>query len=503
MSSNSRGSRSSQEADDRPTGRITEEMTYSSLPPLRGIRRRRRRSTRSLASSPSQSPSTTDDDHPGLRPNRSRTSRSLFQDHRLPPPDSPIKLNNAHHHLLDPLQPTPPNHFLPRFPSSFDLILWPFKLILWTFKLILSIILPHSFAVLLPPSLLLIFLYLLAISFTRLNLIDSIRSLSAWIPSSLPLPSPIVYLYCSLPRAPFCNDRPSKTPSNSNRLAQIARTVTGTARRASDIFESVLRLSDPNDLGLHQAEILELGYAVRWSTDLLDRELLSDGLAELGDLTRELKDRLIDLNGQGLNTFSFIAYEFSRLGDLIDWVRSGKKHYTPETISRNLDILFNHLSAELKRLLNTIESLIPLAFRSTNLGIQISERLHREHYQLASKRSNQALWKKLLDITSFSGQQLQHDLHLTSQSIVNLRLTWLKLEEVRTDLLSYRNNVANFKASFTGWHLADHQLSPEDELFSMRAVIQTFQSTLRDVKSRSTRSALGSSTEPPVVHPDP
>jgi len=175
------------------------------------------------------------------------------------------------------------------------------------------------------------------------------------------------------------------------------------------------------------------------------------------------------------------------------WVQTGEKKYTSETIAKNLDILFNHLSTELNQLLNAIESLIPLASRSTNLGIQVSERLHQEHYQLVTQKTRQGLWTKLRDLTTFSGQQLNRDLSLTSESIKNLKSTWIKLEEIRTDLLTYRNNVAHFKASFTGWHLADHQLTPEDELFSMREIIQRFQLAIKEVKS-SSRLPLSSSS---------
>ncbi|KAI9607299.1 hypothetical protein H4Q26_005816 [Puccinia striiformis f. sp. tritici PST-130] len=252
------------------------------------------------------------------------------------------------------------------------------------------------------------------------------------------LTTPIVYLYCSTLQGPlFCSREAEKDHPRTDpiQLAQIARTVTGTAQKASDIFDSVIQLSDPKNLGLYQTEILELSFAIRWSsTQLNDKDLISNGLAELSDLSRQLKDQLVDLNGQGLNTFSFIAYEFSRLGDLMNW---------------------------------------------------ISERLYQEHYQLVNKKNNQGLFKKLSDLTTFSGKQLNRDLTLTSESISNLKLTWLKLESIRTDLLTYRNNVANFKASFTGWHLADHQLTPEDELFSMREVIQRFQSTIKDVKSNA------------------
>ncbi|OAV95882.1 hypothetical protein PTTG_04874 [Puccinia triticina 1-1 BBBD Race 1] len=369
---------------------------------------------------------------------------------------------------------------LSRFRGSFFALLATItRLVLWPFRYILTTLLPHTLAGLAAAVVLVTAGYLLT------------STLQGWVTSRLLSPlgvlgstlsTPLVSFYCASLHGPFCGSAGDDGRSGKD-LAQIARTVSGSAQKAADIFDSVVQLSDPNHLGLHQAEILELSFAIRWSTQLADKELLGDGLAELAELSRDLKDNLVDLNGQGLNTFSFIAYEFSRLGDLIQWVQSGEKKYTSETIARNLEILFSHLSAELSRLLAAIEVLIPRASRAVHLGIQLSERLHHEHYQLANKKSSQTLWKKLLDLASFSGQQLNRDLALTAESIANLKRTWAKLEQIRTDLLTYRNNVANFKASFTGWHLADHQLSPEDELFSMREVIARFRLTIQEVKA--------------------
>ena len=41
------------------------------------------------------------------------------------------------------------------------------------------------------------------------------------------------------------------------------------------------------------------------------------------------------------------------------------------------------------------------------------------------------------------------------------------------------------QASFVGWHLAGHQLTPEDEIFSLRKVIASFQTTIKEVKANS------------------
>ncbi|POW18665.1 hypothetical protein PSHT_05477, partial [Puccinia striiformis] len=364
------------------------------------------------------------------------------------------------------------NEISQRFQQSFSNVFSSLlKITLYPLNYLFTTLLPHTFAGLTAGILLISIIYLMTSSINNYFLNRIIN-----------LPNPIDILTTSMSTltTPIRSRKRSSPNRSDSSLAQIARTVTGTAQKAST-FDSVIQLSDPKNLGLYQTEILELSFAIRWSsTQLNDKDLISNGLAELSDLSRQLKDQLVDLNGQGLNTFSFIA-----MSDLMNWVSTGERKYTSQTIAKNLDILFEHLSTELTQLLNSIENLIPLASRSTNLGIQISERLYQEHYQLVNKKNNQGLFKKLSDLTTFSGKQLNRDLTLTSESISNLKLTWLKLESIRTDLLTYRNNVANFKASFTGWHLADHQLTPEDELFSMREVIQRFQSTIKDVKSNA------------------
>jgi hypothetical protein len=138
--------------------------------------------------------------------------------------------------------------------------------------------------------------------------------------------------------------------------------------------------------------------------------------------------------------------QFSRLQDLLNWVQTGDKKYTTETIAGNLDILFFHLSTELTQLLNTIENLIPLAHQSVDLGTRVLKRLHQERFGLIREKNHRGLWRKLVDLTTFSGQQLRHDLSLTFESIKSLKETWMQLEQIRVDLVIYRDNVSNFKA---------------------------------------------------------
>jgi hypothetical protein len=176
-------------------------------------------------------------------------------------------------------------------------------------------LLTHTLASFTALVLLLSVLYLCTISFSAFFLSYMslpLHSLGLLTSSLSTLMTPVVYLYCAMLHGPFCGQRRgdlSNEVDAPKRIAQLARTSTGTARQAADIFDSVLQLTDPSYLGLHQAEILELSFAIRWSSELADKDLLSEGLSELSDLSRDLKDQLVNLNSQGLNMFSFIAYE--------------------------------------------------------------------------------------------------------------------------------------------------------------------------------------------------
>ncbi|KAI8453147.1 hypothetical protein BY996DRAFT_4583567 [Phakopsora pachyrhizi] len=364
-------------------------------------------------------------------------------------------------------------------------------LILNPINWLVSLILPHTIGILAAVLTLGLALYILKSSLGSIfhrSMFNSFlpRSIQPLMGSISRAINPLISMPCvSLLPTSICHFFSLNSHHTSAQLADISRAVSDTAKKSSDIFESVIKLSNPTDLGLHQTEIWELGFAVKWSSKLEAKDLLAEQLSELGDLTRDVKDQMMDLNSEGINTFSSIAHEFSRIGDLIELVQTKKRSYTQETISKNLDLLFDHLSIELARLLNSVESSIPLAARSSNLGARVSERLMREHTNLLRLRNEQPLWKKiLLDPINSSprSQQLSHDLSLTSESIKNLKNTWSRLEDVRSDLVNYRNNLAYFKASISGWHLADHGLTPEDELFTLRYVIKDFQGTIAKVK---------------------
>ncbi|KAG0150215.1 hypothetical protein CROQUDRAFT_104511 [Cronartium quercuum f. sp. fusiforme G11] len=361
----------------------------------------------------------------------------------------------------------------------------------WVLDIILAIAtLPFRFilqpVILFPACLLIAFIAVLAHTPTALNFLYG--SLSTRIVQlfsfSTPSLAPITYFYCTLVGGPFfcanTTDQPPDVP-----VSKITRSVATSAKLASDIFESVIGLGDPLNLALHQADILELALAIQYSTALEGKEALASQLWELSDLTRDVKDQVIGLNSQGINTFSFVAHEFSRIQDLIDLVQSGHSTYTTQTVSHNLDLLFDHLSRELSRLLVQIEQSLPLAARAADLGTGVARQLLEERFKLLKTKESTPLWRKLLDQQSWGSKQLARDLALTSESVEGLKVTWKRLEDLRSVLVAYRNNVAFFKASLVGWHIADHQLSAEDEVFAMRHIIENFKQAVKDSKSKS------------------
>ncbi|KAH9812309.1 hypothetical protein DFH28DRAFT_1130087 [Melampsora americana] len=258
----------------------------------------------------------------------------------------------------------------------------------------------------------------------------------------------ITFIYCAVLKGLiFCKEK-------SAEVSKITGSVTDSAKLASDIFESVVRLGNPYNLNVHQADILELAIAVQYSTSLEGEEVLASQLTDLSEMSRDIKDQIIGINSRGINTFSFIAYE-----DLIELIQKGSGEYTTQQVSHNLGILFERLSGDLARLLNDIELSIPLTSQAADLGTVITGQLLESYSKLLKIKEDTPLWKKFLEQGSWSQQQLARDLSLTSESVQSLKT-----------------------ASVIGLHIADHQLSAEDEVHSMEHIINEFKQAVRDSK---------------------
>lgn len=83
--------------------------------------------------------------------------------------------------------------------------------------------------------------------------------------------------------------------SNHPSVGRVARKLREEAGRASDIFQSIVELSDVGNMGLHQAEIWELAMTVRRGSQLEEKDFLAEQLVYLGDMSRDLKDKLMSV----------------------------------------------------------------------------------------------------------------------------------------------------------------------------------------------------------------
>ncbi|OAV91360.1 hypothetical protein PTTG_08040 [Puccinia triticina 1-1 BBBD Race 1] len=289
-------------------------------------------------------------------------------------------------------------------------------------------------------------------------------------------------IYCSVFSGKSCQSQYLQSSNSKEEIGRIAKTLSSTTAKASNVFKSISHLSNPTNLKIYQTEIWELTFAIQYSSNLEEKDVMAEELWELGGMTGKLKDKVIELNGKAINSFSSIAHEFARVGQVIQLVSNGKNSYSINTIQKNLQLAFSNFDWELKRLIDSIEDSIPLASRTASLGLQVLERIHKERYALQSFQDDQPLWRKLLDQTTKGGKRLKRDLTLTARSIHTARALHTGLEEIRSDLVSYRNHVSHFKAAISGWHLADHGLTAEDELHSMETTINQLCETISSAK---------------------
>lgn len=173
----------------------------------------------------------------------------------------------------------------------------------------------HPF-ILFPTSFLFVFWGGLALISTAFNLVITCFSnhISQFTSFATPSFGLMTYFYCTVLAGPYFCPHTINQPETT--VSQITRSISKNVMVASDIFDSIMVLGNPHDLAFHQAEILELALAIEYSTKVDHRAALAQQLWELSELTSKVKDEVINLNGVGINTFSFLAHEVSSL-DLV------------------------------------------------------------------------------------------------------------------------------------------------------------------------------------------
>ncbi|BGP38324.1 hypothetical protein JCM10450v2_002270 [Rhodotorula kratochvilovae] len=319
---------------------------------------------------------------------------------------------------------------------------------------------------------------------------------------SLPLPRlPSDLSLATLPLLPcttlgiFCGSKSS--PSFELLSAGAARAAVTRAHHALDIFESVLDLGSGESAGmsLDPVAIWELATAVRYTSLLEDRAFLSERLSDLGDKSREVKDHVIALNAQGFNSFHWVVHEFTRLEELITAASSPS---APRMTTRQraeferlLSSLFDKISSSLGDLLTALDRAIPSATQASDAAHHIFRALRSEE-SVKTEELDSVDWFQRMIAAVDAGPQggkkvkmLRRDLEITRASAGAVMDVWQSLEDTRNSLKLYQQHVGQYKAGVVGFHLSGHGLSVEQEVTSLKVVMDEMRGALDAARQRS------------------
>lgn len=172
------------------------------------------------------------------------------------------------------------------------------------------------------------------------------------------------------------------------------------------------------------------------------------------------------INSQGINSFTFIVHSFTVLENSLRRLSpppSSPTDFAPATIlskkdrlalQRQLTQLISHLSTTLTSLQESVESTIPLASRASNLGGRLQEEFLVEQLARQDTLENEPLWAPLIAGAQkaigklgearegdFRRDVVKKDMKLAAQTVSRLRDIRQGMEDVREDLVRYRDNV--------------------------------------------------------------
>ncbi|BGP54216.1 hypothetical protein JCM8202v2_001793 [Rhodotorula sphaerocarpa] len=280
------------------------------------------------------------------------------------------------------------------------------------------------------------------------------------------------------------------------------------AHHALDVFDNLLRLSSPDgpsSVALEPVAIWELSAAVKYSSALEDRDFLAEQLGELGDLSRTVKDDITSLNAQGINAFTFIVNDFSRLEALLSSFSDSNKRVSAkerQDFEHLLETLFDRISDSLSALLVSLDHAIPSATRASDAAHQLFRAFKRENAERVEQWDETTWPARLLDaagVGSKKARLLRQDIDLTETSALAVRNVWIGLDRTRTALKSYQANVGYYKASIIGSHLAAGSLSLEHEVQGLKGVMGQIRHALQEAKQMGRSQFAGQPGDQPAA----
>lgn len=134
-----------------------------------------------------------------------------------------------------------------------------------------------------------------------------------------------------------------------------------------------------------------------------------------------------------------------RIQDIIHFTQDENSKYPTETVSHNLDLIFENLSGGLSGVLSQIELLLSHVDRAVEIATTVARQLLKENQKILTIKESASLWRKLLEPKSAIAKQLNRDLSLTAVTVESLTGKWRRLEALRDILVAYRKNVELFK----------------------------------------------------------
>ncbi|KAK4058459.1 hypothetical protein OIO90_000618 [Microbotryomycetes sp. JL221] len=327
----------------------------------------------------------------------------------------------------------------------------------------------------------------------RTIVVNSLTSSVSTLTSAVMMPATFAsHLYCSTIGI-GCNKLKHK--SNNSRSKSVSSEFLGTTahettvrvEQAMDLFQALLALGGPDSAGLtlQPVAVWELSNMVRFSK-LEESSFVANELNTLGDSIRDVKDKIISVNAQGMNAFIWTVQDFSRLQDVIKLASANPGSYTEEQLSDMLEKFFARMDRVLGELLTSLDSVVPLAEKVSSHSRLIRSTLSEADSSALAERNTLSLYQFVpLHKDRWRKLQIDKDLRLTNASIDTVANLVRQVEHTRNGLLAYRESVGQYKAAIIGYHLSGLSLSAEHEVLALDSVMKDFKSTISEARRRA------------------